>query len=324
MNVLSHASPRPARRVGPRVLSGTAVAMAVVGLVMLHGRSISARAGDDAPSSKGSAPHTAFVSEIQRTLKEDDLRLIALAKAVLDDPNVPAQLEDQLDRLRVDGIKAEGESRYATLRREVADLALKEYVEAILPHDLIAAEAALAAAKADQAKARARSENAFGNVEKITAELEMKKAEFSLEGAESSKKVLVEYTKSKRIKDLESELAKARSDERTKKAEWERVKGRIEKTQKAATAGPDRTGVETRILALLDRAVPVEEQIQARLQQFKKESDHNDAAEKEVRALMDQLGAIIDEGEAVKAADEFARVKPRLRRTGGGLSSKKD
>ena len=80
----------------------------------------------------------------------------------------------------------------------------------------------------------------------------------------------------------------------------------------------------TRILALLDRAVPVEEQIQARLQQFKKESDHNDAAEKEVRGLMDQLGAIIDEGEAVKAADEFARVKPRLRRTGGGLSSKKD
>ena len=98
-------------------------------------------------------PHSS--SEIQRTLKEDDLRLIALAKAVLEDPDVPAQLEDQLDRLRVDGIKAEGESRYATLRREVAELALKEYVEAILPHDLIAAEAALAAAKADQAKARA-------------------------------------------------------------------------------------------------------------------------------------------------------------------------
>ena len=53
--------------------------MAVVGLGMLPGRSISARAGDDAPSSKGAAPHTAFVSEIQRTLKEDDLRLIALA-----------------------------------------------------------------------------------------------------------------------------------------------------------------------------------------------------------------------------------------------------
>ena len=141
-------------------------------------------------------------------------------------------------------------------------------------------------------------------MEKITAQLEMKKAEFSLEKAESSKKVLVEYTKSEATKDLESELAKARSDERSKKAEWELVKGRIEKTQKAAKAGPDRTDVEKRILALLDRAVPIEEQIQARLQQFKKESDHNDAAEKEVRGLMDQLGAIIDEAEAVKAADD--------------------
>ena len=74
---------------------------------------------------------------------------------------------------------------------------------------------------------------------------------------------------------------------------------------------------------MLDRAVPIEEQIQARLRQFKKEADHNDAAEKEVLGLMDQLGAIIDEAEAVKAAADFDRVKPRLRKASSWFSSGK-
>jgi hypothetical protein len=334
MKVLSAASPRidgptaePPRRaprVALRALCSAAVATVLVFLGMPKGTARIARADDGAPSAKGASSHAAFVAELQRALKADDLRLIALTNAVLEDPNASDRREDQLDRLRIDAVKAEGESKYTTLRREVAELALKEYVEAILPHDLLTAEAALAAARTDQAKARAQSENAFGDVGKITAQLEMKRAGFALEVAESSKKVLVEYTKPKRTQELQSELAKARSDELSKIAEWERLKGRLERTQKAATAGADRTDVETRILALLDRAVSIEERIQARLGQFKKEPNHNDAAEKEVLGLMDQLGAIIDEAEAVKAAADFARVKPRLRRAGGGSSSKAD
>ena len=65
-------------------------------------------------------------------------------------------------------------------------MALKEYVEAILPHDLIAAEAALGAAKADMAKARDQLRDRLNeNVEKITAQLEEKKARFRSEQAES-------------------------------------------------------------------------------------------------------------------------------------------
>jgi hypothetical protein len=316
--------PRRAPRVALRTLCSAAVAMVLVFLGMARGTARIARADDGAPSAKGASSHAAFVAGLQRALKADDLRLIALTNAVLEDPGASDRREDQLDRFRIDATRLEGESRYATLRREVAELALNEYVEAILPHDLLTAEAALAAARTDQAKARAQSENAFGEVGKITAQLEMKRAQFAIEGAESSKRVLVEYTKPKRTSDLQSELAKARSDEKSKKAEWELLKGRIERTQKAATAGADRTDVETRILALLDRAVSIEERIQARLGQFKKEPDHNDAAEKEVLGQMDQLGAIIDEAEAVKAAADFARVKPRLRKAGGGSSSKAD
>ncbi len=334
MKVLSPAShrldgptaepPRRAPRVALRTLCSAAVAMVLVFLGMPRGTARIARADDGAPSAKGASSHAAFLADVQQTLKADDLRLIALTNAVLEDPSASDRREDLLDRLRIDATRLEGESRYATLRREVAELALKEYGEGILPHDLIAAEAALAAAKVDKAKASAQTENAFGDVQKIMAQLETKKAQFSLEIAESNKKVLVEYTKEKRTQDLKAELAKARSDEKSKKAEWELLKGRIERTQKAATAGVDRTDVETRILVLLDRGVPIEERIQARFQQFKKEPSHDAAAEKEVLDLLDQLGAIIDEAEAVKAAADFARVKSRLRKAAGKSTSKAD
>ena len=56
---------------------------------------------------------------------------------------------------------------------------------------------------------------------KVSEELTLKKARFALEQAQSKKKVLVEYTKDKTIKELESEVEKARSDELAKKATWE-------------------------------------------------------------------------------------------------------
>ncbi len=55
----------------------------------------------------------------------------------------------------------------------------------------------------------------------VSEELTLKKARFALEQAESKKKVLVDYTKGKTIKELKSEVEKARSDELAKKATWE-------------------------------------------------------------------------------------------------------
>ena len=48
--------------------------------------------------------------------------------------------------------------------------------------------------------------------------IDLKKAKFALEQAQSKKKVLVDYTKHKTIKELQSEVEKARSDELAKKA----------------------------------------------------------------------------------------------------------
>jgi hypothetical protein len=291
--------------------------MAVVGLAMLQGRSISARAGDDAPSSKGVVTRAAFVVEIQRSLKADDERLVSLAQQVLGQPSDPAKLEDQVERLRIEAMKAEGDHEYARLRREIAELALREYTEGILPHELATAEAELSMAQAQMVQIRNRVAQPRDEVEKIQMQLNDQKAGFTLDLAESKKSMLVKFTKSHRTQQLDAEIARARSDERARKAQWELAKGRLEKAQKPDADELNRTDIAKRILALLDRAIPIEEHVQARLQQVKKEANPNDAAEKEIRGLMDQLEAIIDEAEVVKAADDFARVKPRLRRAAG-------
>ncbi len=56
--------------------------------------------------------------------------------------------------------------------------------------------------------------------QKISEELNLKKAKFTLEQSQSKRKVLVDYTRGKTIKELQSEVEKARSDELAKKATY--------------------------------------------------------------------------------------------------------
>jgi hypothetical protein len=62
--------------------------------------------------------------------------------------------------------------------------------------------------------------------QKASDERNVKKSLFALEQAQAKKKVLVEYTKTKMIKELKSEVAEARSVELTKKAAWELEKSK--------------------------------------------------------------------------------------------------
>jgi hypothetical protein len=55
----------------------------------------------------------------------------------------------------------------------------------------------------------------------VTSELALKKARFALERAQLRLKVLLDFTKAKRIKALRSDIEKAHSDELAKKAIWE-------------------------------------------------------------------------------------------------------
>ena len=72
---------------------------------------------------------------------------------------------------------------------------------------------------------------------KASEELSLKKAQFDLEQAEDKQRVLVEYTKSKTIKELQSEVEKARVDELEKEAAWESEKAKEVELERTTPLG---------------------------------------------------------------------------------------
>jgi hypothetical protein len=98
----------------------------------------------------------------------------------------------------------------AKLNRELAKLALEEYREVIYPRDLATVGAEIKLAESDLARAGDRLQWAkrmfekkhISQKQKDSEELNRKKAVFALEQAQSKRAVLVDYTKSKSIKEL--------------------------------------------------------------------------------------------------------------------------
>jgi hypothetical protein len=74
------------------------------------------------------------------------------------------------------------------------------------------------------------------------------------------------------------------------------------------------SGIGKRLLTLLDRAIPVQEQAHAKLDEFAKATDPGESLQKEISELTNELGTVIEEAEAARAASEFARLKSGLRR----------
>ena len=98
--------------------------------------------------------------------------------------------------------------------------------EGIFKQDLATIEGEIKLARSDRQRTEDRldwAQRMFlkGFVSKATVaseELDLKKARFALEQAESKKKVLIEFIKEKTIKELKSEIEKARSDELSEEA----------------------------------------------------------------------------------------------------------
>ncbi len=306
--------PTSARRPGlPSVLSA-GVAAAVIGLAASQCPSSSARGGQE-PASEGTATRRAAgLAEIRRALKDADLRLVALAAAVVDDPADPRKLDDPVGRLRIELIQAEGGSDDTTRRRELAEMELKGFVEAEFPQAVTQLESELKVAQAEAVRAAELVKNANNGVEKVSAELAQRKSAFSVEQVEQKKLALHKYTRDYRTKTLESGLKKAQADERKAREQLDLAKKHVAWAEKAAAAGQRSTEVQARILALVDRALPVEEKLQAGLARLQKDPKLGEAEARELHVWADDLAALIDEAEAVKAAADLEQLKPQLRK----------
>ncbi len=148
--------------------------------------------------------------------------------------------------------KAEANYQNARLTREIAEIAVLEYEEGIFNQDRTTVEGEIKLAESDLQRSKDRLDWAQQMLKKgfvskwtvVSEELKLKKARFSLEQAQSKKKVLVAYTKPKVIKELKSEVEKARSDELAKKATWELESAKEKKLEREVTrsrAASDKT-----------------------------------------------------------------------------------
>jgi RND family efflux transporter MFP subunit len=151
-----------------------------------------------------------------------------------------AALRDQLVNQRITTESAKANYQNAKLTREVAEIAVIEYVEGIYKQDLATVDGEISLAKSDLARSDDRVEWAnrmflkgyVSKAQQISEVLSLEKAKFALEQAETKKKVLVDYTKDKTIKELKSEVEKAHSDELAKEATWELEKSKEQKLER--------------------------------------------------------------------------------------------
>ncbi len=151
-----------------------------------------------------------------------------------------ASLKDQLVNQRITTESAKANYQNAKLTREVAEIAVTEYTEGIFKQELESIQGEIKLAESDMTRSEDRLDWArrmfdkgyVSLATKVSEELNYKKSQFSFEQAQSKLKVLVQYTKGKTIKELVSEVEKAKSDELAKQATWELEKGKEAKLEK--------------------------------------------------------------------------------------------
>jgi hypothetical protein len=130
---------------------------------------------------------------------------------------------------RITFLQAQAAYQNAKLTREVAEIAVTEYEQGIFKQDIETAEGQIALARSDLKRAEGRltwsngmrKKGYISKAQQIADDRALQRAVFALEQAEMAKLVLEKYTKDKTIKELKSEVEKARSDERAKKATLE-------------------------------------------------------------------------------------------------------
>ena len=281
-----------------------------------------------------------FARQTQRAMKDLDHRLSGLVRRVLDEPNSPRKLREQLMDLRFAAKRAEAAYLNAKFAREIAEIAVFEYKQGTFPKDLQVAEGKIAQAKCEmelsQAKAKRVQEawdmiskmNNFKSASDLAAVLQVGEihslarrealvSKFVLEQAESEKEVLVKYTRDKRTKELEADAKKAHAEELSKQAAWELQKAKVEAMERDLRSPWPTSDQGKRLLALIDQAVPLEQEAHERLDSLAKADKPEASLQKELARQTNNLESILDEAEARQARDEMSHLSGRLSRERG-------
>ena len=148
-----------------------------------------------------------------------------------------AALRDSLVNQRITTKSAEANFQNAKLTREVAEIAVIEYQEGILASETkeIRGDIEIAEAEKDLAEAELAEAKAFGGNNKVQlkrAQVDQLRANKALEKAQSRLQVLTRYSAPKTLKELHTEVEKARSDELSMRARWDEQLSKEQKLER--------------------------------------------------------------------------------------------
>jgi RND family efflux transporter MFP subunit len=160
-----------------------------------------------------------------------------------DDPLVvldSSQIEDQINQQKITYEKARSAMIQAEKDHQVAQISVKEYLEGTYKKEIQDAEAQITISLENLRTAenvleysqRMFRKGYIGALELESQEFAVQRAQLELDSANTSKEVLVNFTKLKMVEELESQLETARARMESEKAAFALEESRLERLQK--------------------------------------------------------------------------------------------
>ena len=146
----------------------------------------------------------------------------------------------------------------------------------------------------------------------LNAQRREPKARLALEQAQSKLKFLREYTKPRRIKQLQAEVERLRADEFAKKAAWESEKGK-ERRLEEQNASSDRSISAAQGVEPFKRAFGIDEKIRDEMAKIAKSATIDQAHAKTITDSLNELERLVDQVEAEAAAARVDRMKAAIK-----------
>ncbi len=290
-----------------------------------------------APAQQGAPALAAFKRSMESRLDEERVRIRKYAEPVLEryrnartaepESSVPVQ------ELRVQA--ADAAYQTAKLTRELSEIAVKEYEEGTSLQEVSAVAGAVRLAESDIQRTTAELADASAALEKVkktssgtvqetwilaqfqdrlkAATLSKRKAEIEREMARSKLMLLREYEQPRRLKELKSEVEKARAEELSKEQTAQLEKTRLMKLQRESENNTAPTRLQP-ILELLAEAVRLDGEIRGKLASL--EPAHNTSAaesQKEIEQLTRSQEAKLNEAGRLLEDLKFAELAREIR-----------
>jgi hypothetical protein len=317
-----------------RVAASAVTTACFVSVALLYVPAGTAQTGAPATAASATRVSPRFGVLSRRTLRLLEEQLVKIGTPVIDEPHSVDWPHGDVKSQGLAVEAAKAAYQHARRSREAAEVALKEYAQVAGKREQAALEEELKVARADHEKAVPRIEQARARLAMIVpmlnestgalatrwrleavvevARLEEVRTRYLVKGTASKLKALEGYERPKRIKELQSEVQKTLSDELGRQATMELEQAKLAVMERAFNGRPPLSTHETRILALLRQAIPIEEKWSAKLGEMKEDQEPSESLRKEIVGLTGQLQAIVDEAVAVENAAAWESFRSKF------------